>query len=389
MGLTIKMPMMNVNDEAADLVQWLIDDGVKVKSGEILCVAETTKSTFDIVADADGFLRQVAKAGTRCLIGQTIGYIANTLEEDVPSDESQIGAQKTSSTMATMTDLQTSPWTMKAKILAERLGVDLVSLAADHPGETLVEDMVRKAADNHKNPPVHSSKEVDKKPAKLRALLKDDFLERVLILGGGGGAALVLDILSRINHQKAVGILDNNLEMAGNSLMGIPVLGQFNLIESLWRDNAFDVLISTVVRDVKDRAAIFECYTNMGIPFANIIDPEVRIGREVQLGSGNLIIYGSYLAANVKLGDNNFLAAGTSIEHHSTVGSHCTFGPRVSLSGKVSVGDKVKFGTQVGVEPNISIGAESIIASGVILTSHIAERSIVKSAANQSVRRLN
>jgi sugar O-acyltransferase (sialic acid O-acetyltransferase NeuD family) len=277
---------------------------------------------------------------------------------------------------------------MKAKILADRLGIDLASLSELHPGETLVEDMVKKAAKNNKNLPEQSCKEVEKKPIKLRTLPQDNYVERVLILGAGGGAALVLDILSRSTRQKAVGILDNNSEMAGNRLMGIPVLGQFGLIDSLWRDSAFDVLISTVVRDVGDRASIFERYTNMGIPFANIIDPDVRIGREVKLGTGNLIIYGSYLAASVKLGDNNFLAAGTSIEHHSTVGSHCTFGPRTSLSGKVSVGDKVKFGTQVAVEPNISIGAGSIIASGVILTSHIVERSIVKSTTSPAIRLL-
>jgi acetyltransferase-like isoleucine patch superfamily enzyme len=168
--------------------------------------------------------------------------------------------------------------------------------------------------------------------------------------------------------------------------MGVPILGGFDAAAALWADGAFDALISTVVRDVRDRAEIFQRFTALGIPFTNVIDPDVRIGADVRLGKGNLIIYGGYLATAVTLGDDNFLAAGTFIEHHSEIGSHCTFGPRSSLSGKVKVGDLCKFGTQVAVEPQVEIGAQSLIASGVVLTTHVPPRSIVKSTSNVVIR---
>jgi sugar O-acyltransferase (sialic acid O-acetyltransferase NeuD family) len=210
--------------------------------------------------------------------------------------------------------------------------------------------------------------------------------ERVLILGGSGGAALVLDILSNVLTQQAIGILDNNPELVGTMLMGVPVLGGFDLAIQLWQEKKFDALISTVVKDIADRVSIFERFTQVGIPFTNVIAANANIRRECRMGTGNLIVHGSYIATGVTLGNNNFLAAGTYIEHHSIIGNHCTFGPRTSLSGRVKVADRVKFGTHVAVEPFIEIGTESVIASGVVLTSHIPPYSIVKNAATPVIR---
>ena len=199
----------------------------------------------------------------------------------------------------------------------------------------------------------------------------------------------MLDILSRTTNQKAIGILDNNPQLHGESLMGVPVLGSFDLINSLWERRAFDSVISTVVRDIHDRTKIFETYTAAGIPFANVIDPSVRIGSEATIGTGNLIIYGSYIATCASIGNNNFLAAGTTIEHHSSIGDHCTFGPRCALSGKVMIGKQVKLGTHVAIEPELEVGDCSVIASGITLTTNIPPKSIVKIANAPVVRSMS
>lgn len=416
MGLIVRMPLINVNDEAADLVRWEVADGASVRKDDVLCVIETTKSTVDVLADAAGTLRQLVPAEARYAVGQPIAFLAATPDEAVP-DLTQIGtAARQAAPAATVAgpvasasasagaDADLPAITHKARIVAARLGVDLAALAARHPGVRITEDLVLAAARGAPAAPAQaaaqqagtrtaaspsasvSAQETPRSASHTGALSGRRGAERVLILGGGGGAALVIDILARGTTQQAVAILDNNAALHGTALMGVPILGGFDAAEALWRAGAFDALISTVVRDVNDRADIFERFCALGIPFTNVIDPDVRVGLEVSLGRGNLIIYGGYLATGVTLGDNNFLAAGTYIEHHSRVGSHCTFGPRCALSGKVMVGDRVKFGTQVAVEPQIDIGAGALIASGVVLTTHVPANTLVKSAATPTQR---
>lgn len=378
MGMILRMPMINVNDSSAELVSWLVTDGASVRKGDTLCVVETTKSAVDVIAEADGVFRVLVPSGQTYEVGHPIGFIAESAGEPVPD----LPPPETRDSTAPVA--RQAQWTKKAKILADRLGVDLQALANQHPDQLVNEDMVKTAA-RGSNSHVASSSAFKATPITIQ-FAHENIIERILILGGGGGAALVLDILARKMNQAAVGILDNNPKMAGKELMGIPILGGFELVEALWQDGAFDALISTVVRDVFDRAAIYERFTKMGIPFTNVIDPEARIGRETIIGKGNLIIYGGYLATGVKIGNNNFLAAGTLIEHHSEIGNHCTFGPRTSLAGAVSVGDHVKLGMQVAIEPQLKIGSESVIASGLVVTSHVPARTLVKSTTNAVFR---
>lgn len=378
MGVIVKMPMLNVNDSAAVVVRWLLPDGASVQVDDLICTVETTKSAVDIQADAVGFLRHIAVVGETYATGVPIAFLANSSDEILP-DLTVSAVPVNAPEVAT-----TAPkWTKKAQILATRKGVDLLALAVAHPGMLINEEMVIEAAEKPAVVSTVASHQTAFMPLTCHSWGER---ERVLILGGGGGAALVLDILTNSMRQQAVAILDNNPKLAGTSLMGVPILGGFDLVTSLWQEQRFDALISTVVRDTADRASIFERFRKLGIPFTNIVAPGASIRTETCWGVGNLIVHGCYVATGVVLGDNNFLAAGTFIEHHSRIGSHCTFGPRTALSGQVKVADRVKFGMQVAVEPFVEIGTESVIASGVVLTTHVPAHSIVKSATNPVIR---
>lgn len=383
MGLMIRMPLVNVNDEQALLVRWLVSDGAKVPKDEPIAIIETTKSAVDVVADRAGFVRVLAEPGASYPIGHPLAFIAERADEEVAVETTPAAAAVTPQAAQPGNAVAPATWTKKAQILATRLNVDLAALAAKHPGGVIGEEHVK--AEAARTPAAPAIKATGGVATRKAATAKSSY-ERVLILGGGGGAALVIDILSRTLNQKPAAILDNNKALVGTALMNVPILGDFEVAARLWDEGAFDTIISTVVRDVNDRAQIFERFTAMGIPFTNVIDPDVRIGADVTIGTGNLIIYGGYLATAVTLGDNNFLAAGTCIEHHSKIGSHCTFGPRTSLSGKVVVADRVKFGTNVAVEPQVEIGTRALIASGVVLTSHVPAGAVVKSAATAIIR---
>lgn len=378
MGVIVKMPMLNVNDSAAVLVRWLFPDGASVQVDDQICTVETTKSTVDIQAESVGILRHIAVVGETYATGVAIAFLAESPDEMLPNLTSLVTTVNAPTTVST-----TPKWTKKAQILAAREGVDSAALEFSHQGEIINEEVVIAATKKAIAPTTNSIHQTT-----LSHLPRHSWgdKERVLILGGGGGAALVLDILTNSTKQQAVAILDNDPKLTGTILMGTPILGNFDLAISLWEEQKFDALISTVVRDTSDRAAIFERFSKIGIPFTNIVAPSASIRTETSLGVGNLIVHGCYVATGVRLGDNNFLAAGTFVEHHSKIGSHCTFGPRTALSGRVVVADRVKFGMQVAVEPFVEIGNQSVIASGVVLTTHVPANSIVKNSTNSVVR---
>jgi sugar O-acyltransferase (sialic acid O-acetyltransferase NeuD family) len=360
--------MVSVNEDTVKVVRWLCPPGSKIEKGTPLCVVETSKSDIEVESEAAGYLTQLASVGEEKKVGSVLGFVGTTPEESI---------DLTPSTPAAVAeDNESVRWTKKAEMQARQLKVDIKALASSL-GRTVQEKDVLAAAAS--TVPVPAPLTGARPSAQLA-----NSQERVLVLGGGGGAALVIDIIARTPGQRVVGILDNEPRLHGTELMNVPILGDFDKAEELWKKGTFDRLISTVVRDVKDRKQIFLRFQALGIPFTNVIDPSVSLRLGVQLGTGNLIIHGGYFATGVTIGDNNFFAAGTFIEHHSTVGSHTTMGPRCTLSGKVEVGDEVKMGMCVGVEPWVKIGDRAIIASGQQLTANVSSDQRVKSLQHRS-----
>ena len=55
----------------------------------------------------------------------------------------------------------------------------------------------------------------------------------MIIVGAGGHGRVVLDILRQANENKPVGFLDNNTELHGRRIDGLPVLGSIEELPEL------------------------------------------------------------------------------------------------------------------------------------------------------------
>jgi sugar O-acyltransferase (sialic acid O-acetyltransferase NeuD family) len=371
----MRLPAVNPNDERATVVAWLKEQGAKVHKGENICEIETSKATQELAAEADGFLVHLAQAGEVVPVGKPLAALTETAGEDVAAAlKQEAGAGEKSSAP------DERRWTKKAFIVARRTGVDLEALAARHPGKTLTEEDVLAAQSDAAGPVVDLTERE----------FPDTRPERVLLLGGAGGAgAIAIDAIRRGNgRQRPHAILDNNPKARGMTSMGVPILGPLDMIEELWEKQEFDACVILFTDDVGEREANFQRLRGRGIKFTNVIDPSVALRSYVRMGVGNVIMGNCFFALGVTLGDNNFFASHTVVEHHSTVGSHCAIGPRCTTSGRVQIGDRVRFGMHVAVEPYLKIGSDSVVASGITLTSHVPERSIVKAHAQYSTKPL-
>ena len=374
-------PMVNVNDNEMTLVEWLKPARAEVRPGELIAVLETTKSTADLEAAAAGYLRPLVEAGAAIEVGQVLAAITATADEDVPSPptpEPPAGPE--------LTDQASSAgraWTRKAEIVARKAGLDIAAAAiVPADGARITEaDVNRHLADG------------SLEPSELHDLLEDRFpdnvQERVLVVGAGGAALQILDVVNRVPHQRAAGLVDDNSELHGKSMMGSPILGGVADLAALHQAGRFDAVIISIGLTTMLRAELFARIQGMGLRFTNVIDPDAQLCGNVRLGVGNAVMPLAHLGAAAAIGDNNFISTYVNIEHHTRVGSHCTFGPGVMTSGAVRIGDRVKFGTGVFIEPELSIGDRSVIASGSILTRSIPAGSIVKTKSNFTVRPFN
>lgn len=91
----VTVPMENVNDEFATVVECNVGSGTAVKTGEIILTLETQKAVFELEAEKDGFLFHDLAEGDEVRIGSEIAYICkeNKRPEIIKEKTTDTGAE--------------------------------------------------------------------------------------------------------------------------------------------------------------------------------------------------------------------------------------------------------------------------------------------------------
>ena len=88
MAHEVFVPKTGIYMDDCHLIEWLVEEGAAVRTGEALFLMETNKVEMEIEAAAAGILHRVAPVGEDYPIGTVIGWIA----EDDAEYRSLIGA---------------------------------------------------------------------------------------------------------------------------------------------------------------------------------------------------------------------------------------------------------------------------------------------------------
>lgn len=124
MEVPVRLPRANANDDEVTLVEWSKDEGALVERGECLCVVETSKASFEVQAEANGYLKRLAKPGDRVAVQQVIAYLTNARADAVPSNVETVAAPVAPAPAATGSFTLTA----KAEALVLSFGIDPAKL---------------------------------------------------------------------------------------------------------------------------------------------------------------------------------------------------------------------------------------------------------------------
>ncbi len=195
-------------------------------------------------------------------------------------------------------------------------------------------------------------------------------MQRVLILGAGGHAQVVADILLQAHatgaDYKRVGFLDDDSALAGTTIMGLPVLGAISQLDELDHD-----AVIVAIGDNRTRAHLFESVRARGEQMVNAIHPAAVLAPDVRLGQGVMICAGVVVNTGTVIGDNVILNTSCTVDHHNHIGDHAHIAPGVHLGGDVTIGEGAVVGIGATVIPQRTIGEWSVIGAGSVVTRDV------------------
>lgn len=192
----------------------------------------------------------------------------------------------------------------------------------------------------------------------------------VIIIGSGGHAKVLIDTLIKQNIA-ILGITETNDNLLNNSILGIPIIGDDEVItnyspQKIALVNGIGSTIST-----KKRAEIYSTFKKLGYRFASVIHPSVIIGEDVKLAEGVQLMAGVIIQSGSIIGENTIVNTKASIDHDCIIGSHVHIAPGVTISGNVRIGGNTHIGTGATIIQGLQVGNDSLVAAGAVVVNNI------------------
>jgi sugar O-acyltransferase (sialic acid O-acetyltransferase NeuD family) len=213
-------------------------------------------------------------------------------------------------------------------------------------------------------------------------------MNRILIVGAGGHAAVVADILIACRAQgqavEAIGFVDENALLVGGSVLGLPVLGG---IEST-SDIPHDSLIVAIGNN-DSRRKLFEFFQFRGGRFAVACHPSVEIGSHVDIGEGTMISAGAVINCRSSVGPNTIVNTGATVDHDCSVGPHVHLAPGVRLGGGVRIGRGALIGIGAVVMPGRGVGNWATVGAGSLVHRDVEPDQTVVGVPARAISRQN
>ncbi len=200
-------------------------------------------------------------------------------------------------------------------------------------------------------------------------------MKPVLVIGGGGHAAVVIDAL-RAQGMDIVGALDADEKLHGARNLDIRILGGDDLLAD-WPPEDVELANGLGgVNDLRPRTAIFMKHCETGYRFASVLHPSTVIGANCSLGKAQ-IMAGAVLQPRSDIGENTVINTNASVDHDCAIGGHAHVAPGAMLGGGVSVGTEALIGIGASILPNVKIGAHAIVAAGATVVADVPDDTTV------------
>jgi len=192
-------------------------------------------------------------------------------------------------------------------------------------------------------------------------------MDKIVVIGGGGHAKVVISLLKKKRDYKICGYVD---VIDKGSILDVSYLGDDSVLPDLLEHNE----VSNVVIGIGDtgnaslRMSLIEKALRMGFSFPVIISPQAVVNEDVTFGEGTVVMDGVVVNSGTKIGRFAIINTLSSIDHDCVIGDFVHIGPGAVLCGGVRVEYNSFIGAGAVVTQYKNIGERCIIGAGAVLT---------------------
>ena len=213
-------------------------------------------------------------------------------------------------------------------------------------------------------------------------------LPRVIILGAGGHARVVIEAIRAAGVAELVAAIDSNPLLHGREIGGVMIIGGDGSLPALAASGATHFVVAVgSVRRTSLRAQLFELGLKSGLQPLTFAHPSAIRSPSSIIDAGSQLLAGCIVNTQASLGRNVIVNSGAIIEHDCEIGSHSHIASGACLCGGVIVGEEVHVGARATILQGIHVGHRAVIGSGAVVLHDVPDGDTVAGVPARSIRK--
>jgi sugar O-acyltransferase (sialic acid O-acetyltransferase NeuD family) len=202
-------------------------------------------------------------------------------------------------------------------------------------------------------------------------------LQKIVLIGGGGFAREVMDVIQAINAVTptfhACGyVVEEPYFRLGEMVNDLPVLGTLDWI----RENT-GVMAVCAIGAPEVRHRIVRLAEATGTAFATIRHPRAELSRWATVDQGSVVTAGCILGSQVRIGRHVLINPNCTVAHDATLDDFVTLAPGANISGNVSLHEGCYVGTGAKIVQHVTLGRWSVTGAGSTVIADVPPNSTV------------
>jgi sugar O-acyltransferase (sialic acid O-acetyltransferase NeuD family) len=203
-------------------------------------------------------------------------------------------------------------------------------------------------------------------------------MRQVIGVGAGGHARMIIEILQLAKGYEVVGLLDPRPDLARKEVLGVPVLGNDELLPQLYAQGVCHAFIGLGgTGDNRPRQRLYEIVRAHSFEAVRAIHPRAIIAQSAEIGPGATIMAGAIINASARLGQNVIVNTGAVVEHDCILEDHVHVATAASLASTVHVMEGAHIGLGARIRQCVRIGRNAVVGAGAVVVNDIPDEVVV------------
>jgi len=171
-------------------------------------------------------------------------------------------------------------------------------------------------------------------------------MKKILLVGGGGHAKSVIDVIEQEGRFEIAGIVEKFIGES-HSVLDYEIIGTDDELPALRKHYDYALVTVGQIESAKLRIKLYTHLKELGFMLPTIISPHAYVSKHARLGEGSVVMHHALVNAGAKVGNNCIINSKALVEHDAVVENHCHISTCAILNGGVHVATESFIGSGV------------------------------------------